>query len=62
MLLQNQPFALLRSRRVAGVPLLVSSTDNEAAFALFPLMFTGPIDTAEDFEAALKAIAPAHTY
>ncbi len=60
VLIQDQLFALLRSRQSASPPLLVSSADNEVAFALFPLMFTGPIDTAGDFATALKSIAPEH--
>jgi para-nitrobenzyl esterase len=55
----EQPVVRLQSREATSVPLLVSSTDQEAAFSLFGLMFTGPIATADDFKAALDTLAPA---
>jgi carboxylesterase type B len=55
----SQPVVKFQSPHAASVPLLFSSADQEAAFSLFGLMFTGPIATADDFTAALESLAPA---
>jgi hypothetical protein len=59
LLIADPPIALFRSPEASSMPVLVTSTDTEVAFSLFPLMFVGPIDTAGDFVNALKPFVPA---
>jgi para-nitrobenzyl esterase len=56
-ILDDQPITLFRSPHHRHVPVIVSSTDNEVAFSLLPLMYTGPINTATDYANAINQLA-----
>ena len=57
-ILIDQPLALFRSPFHRHVPVLISSTANEAAFSLFPAYWPGPIATAADYVAAINTLTP----